>query len=184
MSSRINGKPIDFGVLPCGYTLIDLDTFAMDKGGTQKELVRRTYAGADGYCPFAVYLGQLGYCLELALRPGVQHSVRESEYNLERALPMAAGLTAGPLLVRADSGFCSAQLLQSIAAQGVALKREIALIIKWNPRTAPVEAIAVQRVADATTSWVSARPGKRECLWQEALALTGVGSASNTNPVS
>jgi hypothetical protein len=43
----------------------------------------------DGYCPFAVYLGSLGYCLELALRPGVQHSAAESQYNFERALPMA-----------------------------------------------------------------------------------------------
>ena len=48
---------------------------------TKKELVGRTYAGMDGYCPFAVYLGSLGYCMELALRPGVQHSACESEYN-------------------------------------------------------------------------------------------------------
>ena len=43
-------------------------------GFTKKELVGRTYAGVEGYCPFADYLGSLGYCLELALRPGVQHS--------------------------------------------------------------------------------------------------------------
>ena len=63
----------------------------------KKELVGRTYAGVDGYCPFAVYLGSLGYCLELALRPGVQHSAAESEYNFERALPMAASLVSGVL---------------------------------------------------------------------------------------
>ena len=78
LSSRINGKAIDFGALACGYTAVDLDTFAMDNSSTKKDLVGRTYAGVDGYCPFAVYLGSLGYCLELALRPGVQHShVRE-----------------------------------------------------------------------------------------------------------
>ena len=43
LGSRIAGKSIDFGVLPCGYTPIDLDTFAMDNGATQKELVGRTY---------------------------------------------------------------------------------------------------------------------------------------------
>ena len=121
LSSRINGRPIDFGVLACGYTPVDLDTFAMDNGGTQKELVGRTYAGVDGYCPFAVHLGSLGYCLELALRPGVQHSAAESEYNFERALPMAASLVATPLLVRADSGFCSLKLMQEITAQERAL---------------------------------------------------------------
>lgn len=179
LGSSINGKPIDFGALSCGYTPVDLDTFAMDNGGTKKELVGRTYAGVDGYCPFAVYLGSLGYCLELALRPGVQHSAAESEYNFERALPMAAGLVTGPLLVRADSGFCSAKLMQEITAQASSLKREIAFIIKWNPRRAPVETIAASRVADASTQWVIDRLGKRECVWQESLELVGVGSDAN-----
>ncbi len=179
LSSRINGQPIDFGTLECGYTPLDLDTFVMDNGGTQKELVGRTYSGVDGYCPFALYLGSLGYCLELALRPGVQHSAAESEYNFERALPMAASLVSTPLLVRADSGFCSLKLMQSITAQAGSLAREIAFIIKWNPRRCAVETIAAQRVADASTQWVSERAGKRECLWQEAVELAAVGSASN-----
>ena len=183
LSSRINAKPIDFGILDCGYTPVDLDTFAMDNGGTKKELVGRTYAGVDGYCPFAVYLGSLGYCLgyclELALRPGVQHSAAESEYNFERALPMAASLVTGPLLVRADSGFCSLKLMQEITAQAKTVSREIAFIIKWNPRRAPVETIAARKVADASTIWVSARTGKRECIWQDMLDLADVGSAPN-----
>lgn len=112
LASRINGQPIEFGALACGYTPVDLDTFAMDNSSTKKELVGRTYAGVDGCCPFAVYLGSLGYCLELALRPGVQHSAAESQYNFERALPMAASLVSSPLLVRADSGFCSLKLMQ------------------------------------------------------------------------
>lgn len=179
LASRINGQAIDFGALDCGYTPVDLDTFAMDNGGTRKELVGRTYAGVDGYCPLAVYLGSLGYCLELALRPGVQHSASESQYNFERALPMAARLVSTPLLVRADSGFCSVKLMQSIWAQAVALGREMAFIIKWNPRTSPVESIAAERVADAGTQWVLDRAGKRHCLWQEALDMEGVGSSAN-----
>ena len=179
LGSRINGKAIEFGALACGYTPVDLDTFAMDNGGTKKELVGRTYAGVDGYCPFAVYLGSLGYCLELALRAGVQHSASESEYNFERALPMAASLVSTSLLVRADSGFCSLKLMQSITAQASAVAREIAFIIKWNPRTSPVEAIASKRVADTGTVWTSERAGKRQCLWREGLDLAGVGSESN-----
>lgn len=179
LESRINGKPIDFGALDCGYTPVDLDTFAMNNSFTKKELVGRTYAGVDGYCPFAVYLGSLGYCLELALRPGVQHSAAESEYNFERALPMAASLVASPLLVRADSGFCSAKLMQEITTQAVSLQREITFIIKWNPRRAPVEAIAAQKTADTNTQWTIDRAGKRECIWQESLDLLNVGSAAN-----
>lgn len=179
LGSRINGQPIDFGVLECGYTPVDLDTFAMDNSGTKKELLGRTYAGVDGYCPFAVYLGSLGYCLELALRPGVQHSACETQYNFERALPMAAALVSSPLLVRADSGFCSFKLMQEITVQATAVSREIAFIIKWNPRKSPVETIAAKRVADASTPWVSERAGKRQCLWQEAVELAGVGSPTN-----
>ena len=179
LASRINGQPIDFGALACGYTPVDLDTFAMDNGGTQKELVGRTYAGIDGYCPLVVYLGSLGYCLELALRPGVQHSAAESAYNFERALPMAASLVSTPLLVRADSGFCSLKLMQEITAQANALEREISFIIKWMPRTAPVESIAAGKAADAGTVWTSERAGKRECLWQESLALEGVASLAS-----
>ncbi|MCY7306704.1 MAG: IS1380 family transposase [Rhodoferax sp.] len=179
LASTVNGKAIDFGALACGYTPVDLDTFAMDNSATKKELVGRTYAGVDGYCPFAVYLGSLGYCLELALRPGVQHWASESEYNFERALPMAASLVSTPLLVRADSGFCSFKLFREITAQAAELKREIALLIKWNPRRAPVEAVAEARKADNSTQWVIHRPGKRECIWQETLELAGVGSESN-----
>ena len=46
----------------------------MNNDDSKKELVGRTYAGVDGYCPIAIYLGILGYCLKLALRTGVQHS--------------------------------------------------------------------------------------------------------------
>ena len=35
------------------------------------------------------------------------------------------------------------------------------------------------RVDDASTPWVIHRPGKRECVWQEALHTPGVGCESN-----
>ena len=182
LSSRIAGKLIDFGVLPCGYTPIDCDTFAMDNSRTKKESVGRTYAGVDGYCPFAAYLGRFGYCLELALRPGTQHSASETHFNLERILPMAVSLVMTPLLLRADSGFCSLKLMQLITAFAKTLQREIAFIIKWNPRSAPVEAIAAKKVADTKTQWKILREGKRECMWTEKLDLANVGT--ETNPVS
>ncbi|MCK9515056.1 MAG: IS1380 family transposase, partial [Ottowia sp.] len=139
LGSRFAGQPVDFGRLPSGHTPLDIDTFAMNNSGTKKELVGRTYAGVDGYCPIASYLGTAGYCLELALRPGVQHSARETEYDLQRVLPMAARLVPTPILVRADSGFCSKALMQEIAEQGRALGRRLDFLIKWNRRSAPVE---------------------------------------------
>ena len=179
LGGKIAGKAIDFGVLGCGYTPVDIDTFAMDNSKTSKELVGRTYAGVDGFCPCAVYLGTLGYCLELALRAGVQHSALDTEYNLERTLPIAVKLVATSLLVRADSGFCSLKLMQEIQTQGTDLNREIAFIIKWNPRKTAVEAIAKQRCSDLNTVWTSDREGKRECIWQENLKLPGIGTPAN-----
>ncbi|MDZ7812535.1 MAG: IS1380 family transposase [Ideonella sp.] len=170
------GMAVDFGSLPCGYMPVDWDTFVMNNDGSKKDDVGRTYQGVDGYTPSVTYLGSLGYCLELALRPGVQHSALETELNLERVLPMATRLTAMPLLFRADSGLCSLKVMQEIQAQASALKREIAFIIKWNPRSTPAETIAAQRVADADTMWCHWREGKRECQWSEAITLQGVGT--------
>jgi hypothetical protein len=167
LSLKIAGKPIDFGTLPCGYVPLDIDTFAMDNSGTAKELVGRTYAGVDGYCPLAAYLGTQGFCLELALRPGTQHSACETEYNLERIVPLAARLTHAPVLLRADSGFDSARLMCAIGQHATTLQRALAFIIKRNPRTTPVETIAQARLAHPSTVWTPLRPGKRECLWTE-----------------
>ena len=84
LGMKIAGKSVDFGVPPCGYMPLDVDTFACANSGTVKEHVGRTYAGVDGYCPLAAYLGTPGFCLELALRPGTQHSASETEYNIKR----------------------------------------------------------------------------------------------------
>ena len=178
LSVKIAGKHIDFGLLPCGYLPLDVDTFTMDNSGTAKEHVGRTYAGVDGYCPLAAYLGTQGFCLELALRPGTQHSACETEYNIERVLPLAARVSAGtangggaPLLFRADSGFDSAKLMCAIDAQAQQIKRAVAFLIKWNPRSTPVETIAKARVAELSTVWTILREGKRECLWVETVEL-------------
>jgi hypothetical protein len=175
---HINGAPIDFGSVSTGHLPLDIDTFVMDQSDTAKEGVSWTYAGVDGYCPIALYLGTRGYCLELDLRAGSQHSASESEYNIERALVTACAVAKAPLLLRADSGFCSQHLINRTLQQAATVGRQIDLLIKWNPRTAPVEKIAAQRCADATTAWTQLREGKRECLWSEALdavELKGAG---------
>ena len=176
LSGKYAGSGVDFGALPCGYMPVDWDTFVMNNDDSKKEDVGRTYQGVDGYTPSATYLGSLGYCLELALRPGVQHSALETELNLERVLPMAARLTPMPLLFRADSGLCSVKIIRKIDTQATALSREIACIIKWNPRKSPVETIAAARVDDINTMWCHWREGKRQCVWVEILDLEGVGS--------
>ena len=180
----------DYGVLPCGWLPLDVDTFAMDNGGTAKEGVGRTYAGVDGYCPLAAYLGSHGFCLELALRPGVQHSASETDFNLERVIPLAQRLSAAsqglqrnaPILLRMDSGFDAARLMSRIescnqggmgsAASAGAV--QVDFLIKWNPRSTDVAALAARLGNDPTTHWEQPRAGKRVTTWEQAVTVDGI----------
>jgi hypothetical protein len=175
----------DYGVLPCGWLPLDVDTFAMDNGGTAKEGVGRTYAGVDGYCPLAAYLGSHGFCLELALRPGVQHSASETDFNLERVIPMAQRLSAAahgaqlnaPILLRMDSGFDAARLMSRIEScnrtTGAAAP-QVDFLIKWNPRSTDVPALAARLDADPATQWEQPRAGKRVTTWEQAVTVDGI----------
>ncbi len=168
----------DYGVLPCGWLPLDVDTFAMDNGGSAKDGVGCTYAGVDGYCPLATYLGSHGFCLELALRPGVQHSALETQFNFERVIPMAQRLSAAgpkaPILARLDSGFDSTRLMREIEAHNRPGLAKVHWLIKWNPRTTNVAALDQRLGADATTVWEHPRQGKRVTVWEESLNIQGI----------
>ena len=114
----------------------------------------RTYAGVDGYCPVATNLGAQGLCLELSLRPGVQHSARETQYNFERVIPMAQRLSAGstksPILARLDSGFDSARLMVELESHnGRAGLPQVDWLVKWNPRATDIAGVAARLDAGA-----------------------------------
>jgi Transposase DDE domain group 1 len=168
----------DYGVLPCGWLPLDVDTFAMDNGGTAKEGVGRTYAGVDGYCPLAAYLGSFGFCLELALRPGVQHSARETDFNLERVIPLAQRLSAvgpkAPILARLDSGFDSAALMRSIEGCNQAGQPQVDWLIKWNPRSVDTAGLLARLDTEPNTRWHKPRAGKRMTVWEEAVSVEGI----------
>lgn len=167
-----------YGLLPCGWLPLDIDTFAMDNGGTAKEGVGRTYAGVDGYCPLAAYLGAHGFCLELALRPGTQHSASETALNFERVIPMAQRLSAAgakaPILLREDSGFDSAAQMQAIESYNQPGLPQVDWLIKWNPRKTDVSELAARRDTDECAHWEHPRPGKRATTWEEAVRIEGV----------
>ena len=172
----------DYGVLPCGWLPVDIDTFAMDNGGTAKEGVGRTYAGVDGYCPPASYIGAHGFCLELSLRPGTQHSAKDTQDNLQRVIPLAQRLSAAgpkaPLLARLDSGFDSAALMGCIEALNTPGLPQVDWLIKWNPRSTERAELAAQIDAGqhdtAAVRWEHPRRGKRVALWEQPVQLDGV----------
>ena len=177
----------DFGVLSCGWMPLDIDTFAMDNGGTAKEGVGRTYAGVDGFCPIASYVGSHGFCLELSLRPGTQHSAKHTGDNLRTVIPMAQRLSAAgphaPLLARLDSGFDSAALMGCLESMNQPAKNQPKLpqvdwIIKWNPRQTDKAEMAAQLDAATGTAgavtWSHPRPGKRVALWETGVSIEGI----------
>lgn len=151
----------DFGVLPCGWLPLDIDTFAMDNSGTSKEGVGRTYAGVDGYCPLAAYVGSHGFCLELSLRPGVQHSAKHTDGDLRRIVPLAQRLSAAgpkaPLLARLDSGFDSAALMACIESMNQPGVPRVDWIIKWNPRNTDTAQMAVNSTLPVSPGSTRAR---------------------------
>jgi hypothetical protein len=140
--------------------------------------VGRNYAGVDGYCPLAAYLGIYGFCLELALRPGVQHSASETDFNLQRVIPMAQRLSAqgpnAPILARLDSGFDSVRLMREIEGCNQAELVTVDWLIKWNPRATDVVALAAQLDADPATRWEQPRAGKRVTTWEQPVQVQGI----------
>ena len=167
----------ELGLLPSGWLPLDVDTFAMDNSGTAKDGVGRTYAGVDGYCPLAAYLGTQGFCLELGLRPGVQHSALETEFNFERVIPMAQRLSAAgpraPILARLDSGFDSAKLMGELTSYNTTGAPKVDWLIKWNPRKTDTRMVAALLHANEATQWEHPRPGKRVTVWDEQVKLEG-----------
>jgi Transposase DDE domain group 1 len=176
----LGGNAPDYGVLPCGWLPLDVDTFAMDNGGTVKDGVGRTYTGVDGYCPLAAYLGSAGHCLDLALRPGSQHSAAETEFNFEWVVPMAQRLSANglkaPILVRADSGFDSAKLMTALDGYNRIGLPRVDWLIKWNPRSTDRQSLLGALEADPHTRWEHPRAGKRLTLWEQELKVQGIDS--------
>ena len=122
--ARVTISPMDTGHIP-----LDCDVFPMDNSKTKKEGVSRIYNGEDGYAPMAAYLGTEGWCLELELREGSQHSQDGFIPFLERIIEKARSLTSRKILMRLDSAHDALDTRVALAGQ-----KNVSYIIKWNPR--------------------------------------------------
>jgi len=155
---------IELKRLPSGRVPLNGDVTVLRNDRSEKEDAGYTYQRTVGFAPLALYLGSEGYLLELALRPGTQHSALESDYALERVVPMARRLTDAPLLVRLDSGFDSQRIYRVLDEARVA--GELDYLVKWNPRKRDLEAIYAARLT-ANSSFVETREGLSYTLWRE-----------------
>ena len=143
--------------LDTGHIPLDADVFPMDNSNTKKEGVSRTYHNYDGYAPIAAYLGLEGWCLEVELRPGSQHSQEGFVPYLNRVIEQARTLTSKKLLVRLDSAHDA--LETRIALRG---REKVSHIIKWNPRRTDTSSLCSKAFAEGTVT--EPRPGKKIAL--------------------
>lgn len=140
--------------LDTGHVALDCDVFAMDNSNTKKEGVSRIYNGEDGYAPIGAYLGNEGWCLELELREGKQHSQCEFIPFLDRVLKKARSLTSRKLLARLDSAHDA--LETRVTCKG---HKNVSFIIKWNPRREDLKKWAKRIFEEGAVS--EPRAGKR-----------------------
>ncbi len=140
--------------LATGHLPLDIDVFAMDNSDTKKEGVSWTYHNFDGYAPIAAYLGQEGWCMEIELRPGCQHSQNEFIPFLRRVIQKARKLTKKKLLVRLDSAHDALETRAAMTGE-----RTISYIVKWNPRKTDLSHWHAKAFAEGKVS--APREGKR-----------------------
>jgi hypothetical protein len=137
-----------------GHVPLDIDVFPMDNSNTKKEGVSRTYHNFDGYAPIAAYLGLEGWCLEVELRPGSQHSQKGFIPFLDRVLQKARRITNKKLLVRLDSAHDSVETRVKLEEHP-----GVFYVLKWNPRNKSNAQIASRVFKEGKVT--KPRPGKR-----------------------
>jgi len=144
--------------LNTGHVPLDIDVFPMDNSGTKKEGVSWTYHNYDGYAPIAAYLAQEGWCMEVELRPGCQHSQNEFIPFLRRVVKKARQLTKKKILARLDSAHDAIETRVELSGD-----RKISYILKWNPRRADLSCWHAKAFAEGRVS--EPRPGKRVAVF-------------------
>lgn len=102
-----------------GHVPLDVDVTPLDNSKTKKEGVACTYKKVAGYAPIFAHLGAEGYVATAELRPGNQHSQKDTPAFLARAFEQARAMTQAPLLLRLDAGFDAAANIALCREKGV-----------------------------------------------------------------
>lgn len=96
-----------FGTTLKDHVCLDIDVSAFDNSKTKKEGVGTTYQSFAGFSPIFAYLGQEGYCINVELRAGKDHSQKNTPSFLSDSIDNSLRVTDSKILVRMDSGYDS-----------------------------------------------------------------------------
>jgi len=114
---RITPTPIKVGE-EC-FIPNDIDVTPLNNEGSNREDIGYTYKGFMGFSPIMSNLGKEGYLLHHELRPGVQHSQKDTPEFLKENFRLLADLDLEhQILVRLDSGFDSADTVKVLRDSG------------------------------------------------------------------
>lgn len=125
-----NTAPVIGTVSTCKgrFAPLDIDVSPFDNSKTQKEGVKRTYKGVDGFAPILAYLGQEGYQVNVEFREGSQHSQKDTPAFLKESIRYAKIITDKGILVRLDAGNDSLDNIE------ICIKEDAHWLIKRNLR--------------------------------------------------
>jgi hypothetical protein len=115
--NKVTITPIE--LLGRKYIPVDIDVSPFDNSGSKKEGVSWTYKNYDGYAPIFSYIGKEGFMLDCELRPGSQHSQKNTPQYLTHNLNLIKQLNIkGKLLFRLDSGNDAPENLKILSESG------------------------------------------------------------------
>ena len=96
------------------WVRMDIDTVIFDNADTQKEGAEFTYTNQFGFHPIFAHLGG-GWMVNTELRPGSAHSCAPGTREfISQSLDHGRAMVEEPLLVVADSGFDSQELIADL----------------------------------------------------------------------
>ncbi|MGH9120961.1 MAG: IS1380 family transposase [Acidimicrobiales bacterium] len=120
VSGRLLTRAWEAGAGPSAAVTIDMDSSIVETYGLAKQGAKFTYSHVRGYHPLFAVIAGSGDVVHCRLRGGNAHCGRGAASFLTETFGRvrAAGAT-GPVVLRADSGFYSHQVVDACAAAGV-----------------------------------------------------------------
>jgi hypothetical protein len=154
------------------YVPCDIDVACFDNDGSHRENLGRTYHGYDGFAPIFAYIGAQGYLLDHEMRPGVQHSQKDTPEFLAHTLARLDELALPhEVLVRMDSGNDSADTINILR------QSKHRFLVKRNQRQEnPVKWLSLAMAMGAPDQ--TPRPGKE--VWLGSCHHLRPGGESST----
>jgi len=139
VAGQLLARAWQLGAGPTGTLIIDVDSTLSEVHSSHKQGANRTYTKMWALHPLLAVRADTGEVLGTRLRRGAAHTNRGSVRFMTEVVNRARRAGAdGPIIVRADSGFYSKDLLKRLSKLGVGFSVTIKL---WPPVRTVIDSI-------------------------------------------